>query len=60
MGEYSAINLRKFFKKTDEMLLLGENKDNCLPLLRGKVTYFTTEYESMDLILGLKFGMKKR
>lgn len=42
------------------MLLLGENKDNCLPLLRGKVTYFTTEYESMDLILGLKFGMKKR
>lgn len=41
MSEYSALNLRKFFKRSDQILLFGQNDEQCLPLLRGKVTYYT-------------------
>lgn len=51
MGEYSGANLRKFFKGADEILLLCENAYECMPLLRGKVSFVTTEIECMDRLL---------
>jgi hypothetical protein len=38
MGEFSALNLRQYFKKSDEILLMADNMEKCLPLLRGKIT----------------------
>jgi hypothetical protein len=60
MSEYSAINLRKFFKQSDEIILLGNDRDQCLPLLRGKVTFFTTDYQCMDALLKKTFGMSAK
>ena len=60
MSQYSALNLRKFFKNVDEIILLGINTEKCAPLLRGKVTFFTTEIESLDKLLIEKFGMKEK
>lgn len=60
MSEYSAINLRKFFKKCDDMVVCTKNPEACMPLLRGKVTQIICDIKVLDNLITKNFGCKHK
>ena len=58
VSEYSAVNILRYFKKVDEVLLLGSSNDECMHLLGKKVEFFTVDISVMTVYLNKKFGLE--
>jgi hypothetical protein len=60
MSEASALSLRKFFKKCDEIIVCTNNPEQCVPLLRGKVSQIICDLKSLECMLLKNFSVKPR
>jgi hypothetical protein len=60
MSEYSAINLRKFFKKSDEIIVCTTHPEKCAPLLRGKVSQIICDTKTLYSIITNNFIVKEK